>query len=138
MNAAAPYQFYADLVLIVHVAVVMFVVGGLLLTIAGGVLHWRWVRNPWFRLAHLLAVAVVVIDTWLGVVCPLTSLEMELRARAGVETYDVSFIEYWLQRMLYFQAPWWVFTVLYTLFGALVLFVWWWLPPYRRFGKRSR
>lgn len=136
MNAIPPYQLYADIVLIVHVAVVLFVVGGLLLTLVGGWHGWHWVRNLWFRLAHLGAVAVVVLDTWLGVVCPLTSLEMELRARAGGAIYEVSFIEYWLQRLLYYQAPPWAFLALYTTFGVLVVATWWWVRPRR--SRRTR
>lgn len=136
MNQPPPYQLLADLVLTLHVGIVVFVVGGLLAVIVGGLRGWRWVHGPWFRLAHLAAVAVVVADTWLGVVCPLTSLEMWLRARAGAATYDVSFIEYWLQRLLYYQAPAWVFTAAYTLFGLVVAATWWYFPP--RFGRRRQ
>ena len=41
----------ADLVLFLHVAIVVFIVGALALIIAGGLCGWRWVRNPWFRIA---------------------------------------------------------------------------------------
>lgn len=138
MNTSSPYQLYADLVLILHVAVVLFVVGGLVLILAGGWRGWKWVRRPWFRISHLGAVAVVVFDTWLGVVCPLTTWEMELRARTGAATYEVGFIEYWLQRLLYYQAPGWVFLVVYTVFGLLVVATWWWWPPRRSGARRDR
>ena len=135
MREPLPYQLYADLVLVVHVGVVLFVVGGLMLFVVGGMRGWRWVRSPWIRVIHLGAVAVVVVDTWFGVVCPLTDLEMGLRAKAGADTYSVSFIEHWLQRLLYFDAPFWVFGLVYSLFGVLVVAVWWWWPPR---WKRSR
>lgn len=135
MRESPPYQLYADLVLVVHVGVVLFVVGGLMLFVVGGMRGWRWVRRPWVRVLHLGAVAVVVVDTWFGAICPLTDLEMDLRAKAGAETYSVSFIEYWLQRLLYFDAPFWVFGLVYSLFGVLVITVWWWWPPR---WKRSR
>ena len=105
------YQWLADGVLMLHVAIVVFVVGGLVLIVVGSVRAWQWVTAPWFRLAHLAAIAVVVAEAWLGVVCPLTTLEMWLRSRARAATYDGSFIEHWLQRLLYYDAPAWVFVL---------------------------
>jgi polyferredoxin len=74
----------------------------------------------------------VVIQAWLGVVCPLTTWEMALRAEAGAATYSGSFIQYWLHSVLYFELPPWVFVVVYTLFGSLVLASWLVVKPYRR------
>jgi len=128
------YQILADTVLAIHVSVVVFVVLGLVLVLAGNRLGWRWLNNVWFRLAHLGAIGVVVAEAWLGVVCPLTTLEMWLRSKAGVDAYSGSFIEYWLQQILYYDAPAWVFVTAYTLFGLLVAAAWWWFPP--RFRKR--
>ncbi|PXX90362.1 DUF2784 domain-containing protein [Marinobacter vulgaris] len=129
---AAVYQVLADTVLAVHVSVVVFVVMGLVLVLAGNRLNWRWVNNIWFRLAHLGAIGVVVAEAWLGVVCPLTTLEMWLRSKAGVEGYSGSFIEHWLQQILYYDAPAWVFVTAYTLFGLLVVVAWWRFPPRHR------
>ncbi|SDS92721.1 Protein of Unknown function [Halopseudomonas xinjiangensis] len=123
------YQVLADLVLTVHVLTVLFVVVGLLLIVAGNLLGWRWVNSPMFRLLHLLTIAVVVAEAWLGIVCPLTTLEHWLRAQAGETGYAGGFIEYWLQRALYYDAPGWVFTLVYTVFGSLVVLSWWWFPP---------
>jgi hypothetical protein len=127
-----PYQLLADLVLALHVAVVAFVVGGLVMVIVGNLLEWRWVNALWFRVAHLAAIAFVVAESWLGMVCPLTSLEVWFRAQAGQGTYSGGFIEHWLQRVLYYDAPAWVFTVVYSLFGLAVLATWWYLPPRRK------
>jgi GNAT superfamily N-acetyltransferase len=66
---------------------------------------------------------------WAGAVCPLTTLEMRLRAKAGAETYAGSFIGHWLQRILYYDAPPWVFTLGYTIFGLVVVATWWYFPP---------
>ncbi|SDX21875.1 DUF2784 domain-containing protein [Marinobacter mobilis] len=123
------YQWLADSVLIAHVAVVLFVVLGLLLTVTGGVWGWLWVRNRWFRISHLVAIAVVVLQAWLGVVCPLTTLEMWLREQAGAPGYSGSFIGHWLQRLLYYDAPGWLFVLVYTVFALLVMLVWWRVPP---------
>jgi hypothetical protein len=121
-------------VLALHFAIVIFVVGGLVLTIAGNLGKWRWVNAIWFRGAHLAAILMIVAETWLGVDCPLTTLEMWLRAKAGEATYGASFIEHWLQRLLYYEAPPWVFVLCYSLFGLVVLATWWYFPP--RYGRQ--
>jgi len=124
-----PYRALADAVLTLHVAIVLFVVGGLVLVLAGNRRGWRWVNGWGFRLAHLAAIGAVVSEAWLGIVCPLTTLEMWLRAQAGAPTYQGSFIEHWLQRVLYHDAAPWVFTLAYTLFGLAVAAAWWRYPP---------
>lgn len=121
----------ADIVLAVHVAIVLFVIVGLLIVIAGNLAGWRWVNALWFRLAHLTTIAIVVAESWLGITCPLTTFEMWLRAQARATTYQTSFVQYWLQRLLYYHAPEWVFATVYSMFGLLVVAVWWYFPPRR-------
>lgn len=130
-NDGVGYLVAADAVLAVHVLFVLFVILGLVAILLGRPLQWSFVRNPWFRIAHLVAIAIVVAQAWLGAICPLTILEMELRARAGVATYEGSFIAHWMQTLLYYDAPAWVFALCYTLFGLLVLFSWFWVRPRR-------
>lgn len=130
-----PYQLLADAVLVVHFGVVLFVVGGLVVVLVGNWLHWARVNQWCFRLAHLAAIAVVVLQAWLGQYCPLTTLESWLRVQAGSGAYETSFIEHWLQRLIYFQAPFWAFTVAYTAFAVLVLWAWWRFPPRRGSGN---
>ncbi|MCC6715240.1 MAG: DUF2784 domain-containing protein [Gammaproteobacteria bacterium] len=132
MSTAAWYQLLADAVLVVHTGVVAFVVFGLVIIVIGNLARWRWVNNLWFRLCHLAAIAFVVAASCLGLVCPLTDLEMWLRRQTGQTAYAGSFIQYWLQRILYYEAPAWVFTTVYTAFGLLVLASWLLFPPRRR------
>ena len=134
MNDSPLYQALADAVLALHVAVVVFVIGGLVLIVIGNLRSWRWVNGIAFRLAHLAAIAVVAAEAWLGVTCPLTTLEMWLRTKARVATYDGSFLEHWLRRILYYDAPTWAFTLAYSLFALAVAAAWWRFPP--RFGRR--
>lgn len=129
------YRLAADLLLITHVLFVAFVVLGLALVLAGRLLNWSWIRDPYFRIAHLAAIAIVVVQSWIGVICPLTVWEMALRERAGDAVYSGSFIANWLEKLLYYQAPAWVFMVCYTIFGVLVVASWFWVRP--RPWKRS-
>ena len=118
------YSLLADTVLIIHFAFVVFVVFGLVLIIIGLLNRWSWVRNRVFRVTHLVAVGVVVLQGWLGQLCPLTIWENELRRRAGEPDYSETFVEHWLHEILFYQAEPWVFTTIYTCFGALVVLVW--------------
>ncbi|MEM1107930.1 MAG: DUF2784 domain-containing protein [Planctomycetota bacterium] len=99
-----------------------------MLTLLGGALKWRWVRNRWFRGLHLLFIAVIVAQAWLGIVCPLTTWEMQLRDAAGQQTYDETFIAHWLGNLLFIQGEWWAFAISYSAFGGLVMVSLWWVP----------
>jgi hypothetical protein len=125
------YQFLADAILVLHFGVVVFVVLGLPLVIIGNRLGWTWVNRFGWRLAHLLAIAFVALQAWLGQYCPLTILESWLRQQAGQSAYSSSFIEHWLQRLLYYEAPLWVFALVYSAFGLAVVWAWWRYPPRR-------
>jgi len=134
MESGPQYFLAADLLLFIHVLFVAFVIFGLALILIGKLFDWAWVRNPWFRFAHLAAIGIVVLQSWVGVICPLTTWEMALRQRADEVVYSGSFISHWLESLLYFQAPVWVFTVCYTVFAAIVAACWFWVRP-RRFTR---
>lgn len=132
MDSSTIFLIAADAVLLLHILFVAFVVFGLLLIFAGKLRGWSWVRNPWFRLAHLIAISVVVILSWFGIICPLTTIEMTLRSRGGGAVYPGAFISHWLETLLYYQLPAWVFVVCYMIFGVIVAASWFWIRP-RRF-----
>jgi hypothetical protein len=121
-----PYRLLADIVLSLHFAIVVFVIGGLVLVLIGNWRGWPFVNAWWFRLAHLAAIGIVVAQAWLGIVCPLTTLENWLRAQADQPVYEASFIEHWFTRALFYEAPTWL---AYTLFGLAVVAAWWRFPP---------
>ena len=125
------YSHVADFVLLIHFAIVLFVVGGLLLIVFGNLLRWPWVNHWWFRVLHLLAISVVVLESWLGIECPLTTLENWLRLQAGQGVYQGSFIQHWVHGVMFYQAPGWVFAMAYTLFALAVVAAWWRWPPHQ-------
>jgi polyferredoxin len=125
-------NWLADLVLAIHVAFILFVVGGQILILAGWALGWSWPQHRWFRLLHLLAIGFVMLQAWIGVICPLTTLENFFRDAAGVATYENGFIRYWVRELVFYAAPGWVFTLVYTVFAGLVALTWFAYPPRRK------
>lgn len=123
MNQPGLNLLLADLILVVHFVFVLFAVFGFGIVIVGRFIGWSWIYNPVLRMTHLGAIAFVVVQAWLGRLCPLTVWENRLRSRAGQGVYEDSFVQHWLHRVLYYEAEPWVFGVVYTLFGALVLAV---------------
>jgi hypothetical protein len=126
----------ADLVVIAHAAYVLFVIFGLVAVLLGILFRWSWTRNFWFRIVHLAMISVVVLESVAGIVCPLTTLEQHLRSEAGLPVKEGSFIGRWVHDLLFFQAAEWVFTIVYCVFGALVLATFILAPP-RRPGRRG-
>jgi len=118
----------ADSILVVHFAIVVFIVGGLILTWVGGALGWGWVRNPWFRYAHLCGIAFIALEAIVGMACPLTVLEDALRGGGPAE----SFVGRWVRYLLFYRAPEWVFTAIYIAWAAATVATLRLVPPRRR------
>jgi|SRR5882672_1023686 len=120
----------ADGLLVVHFAIAAFIVGGLILVWAGAPLGWRWVRNPWFRYLHLAAIVFVAAEALVGMACPLTVWEDMLRGG----TRPDSFVGRWVQRLLFYQAPEWVFASAYAAWAAATALTLVLVPPRRKAG----
>ena len=118
----------ADALLVAHFLIAAFITGGLLLVWLGAAAGWRWVRNPWFRLLHLAAIAVVALEASLGVACPLTVWEDLLRGGLHPRT----FVERWVQALLYYHAPERLFTALYVFWALATLVTLWLVPPRKK------
>jgi len=123
------YSLLADLLVALHVAYVGFVIVGELAVLLGWLCRWGWVRNPWFRLGHLLAIAIVALEAIFNIACPLTVWEDRLRSWDGKEVADGTFIGRALHDLLFYEAPPWVFTVAYIGFVLLVLLTLFLVPP---------
>ncbi len=124
------YLRLADALLVTHVLVVLFNVLGLVIIWVGAWRGWRFVRNFYFRMAHLGCMGFVAAQTILGLECPLTTWETALRRKAGVTTgYEGGFIAHWLERLLFYDAPAGVFVAAYLGFFALVAATWFAVKP---------
>ncbi len=81
----------ADVVMVVHLAFVVFVV-------VGGLATWRWAQLAALHAASALYGVVILVA---GFTCPLTPLEKTLRGRAGDAGYDGGFVEHYVVGVLY-------------------------------------
>ena len=115
----------ADFILMIHVMVVVFNIGGLLAIIIGAPLRWSWVRNRRFRITHVAMMNFVSLEAILGVSCPLTVLEDWLRGDSGQQ----SFVQRWAGALIYWDVPPWVFTILYLLVTMIIVVAWKMVPP---------
>jgi Protein of Unknown function (DUF2784) len=120
----------ADLLLVLHFSIAGFIVLGLILVWIGALARWSWIRNPWFRYLHLTAIVFVAAEALLGFACPLTIWEDLLRGGVRPE----SFIGRWVHRLLYYNAPEWVFTALYSSWAAAALLTLRFVKPRRKTG----
>jgi Protein of Unknown function (DUF2784) len=134
MSIQAYYAALADFIVAFHTLYVGFVVVGQLLILIGLVCRWEWVRNPWFRVIHLLCIAVVAAEAACNLTCPLTTWERSLRLLSGQSVND-SVVGWFFNSILFFNMPREFFTWIHIGFGALVLGTFLFGPP--RFRRRK-
>ena len=85
------YRLLAEMVVVLHLAFIVFVVGGSLLAL-------KW---PWVAMIHIPCVlwgAMIEFFRWY---CPLTPLENKLRQATGGESYTGGFIEHYIVPLIY-------------------------------------
>ena len=116
-----------QLVLAVHLAVIAFNLGGLVAIPLGAARGWRWVRVRWWRALHVAAWLAVAVQAALGRACFLTDWQDAL---TGGGAHD-PLVMRWINSLIYWPIPLWAFTGLYLALFALVLWLWWRVPPGR-------
>jgi hypothetical protein len=127
----------ADIVAAVHLAFVAFVIVAQVLIVVGALAGWAWVRNPWFRVSHLVMIGVVAFESMVDFECPLTTWENMLRRAAGQETgAGQTFIGRLVDSIMFFDHAkyYYVLNASYITFALLVAVTFWLAPP--RFGTR--
>lgn len=123
MNAAL-----GQVVLAVHLLIIAFNVAGLVAIPLGARLGWRFVRWRCLRLLHLGSLAVVALQAVLGRACFLTDWQAAL---TGEGAHDPMIMR-WINNVVFWPLPMWVFTALYVAVFAYVVGLWWWVRPERR------
>lgn len=108
----------ADIILVAHFSFIIFIVGGFLIIWIGKIFSWHWVRNHWFRIIHVSAMAFVALQTLAGLACPLTLWENKLR---GGKAYSGGFIEHWLHKIMFYECSRSTFIATYIAFLLLIL-----------------
>ncbi len=123
----------ADCILAIHTLFVTIVVASVPLIAIGGIRGWQWVTRPFYRFTHLAMIVFVASESLIGMNCPLTVWENQLRARAHQQGYaGDDFIAGWLSQVLFYHFPPWVFTVAYVSFALLVASLFYLVPVKRQ------
>jgi hypothetical protein len=125
-------SFLADVIVGFHLAYVSFVIFGQLAILVGVALKWKWIRNPWFRWFHLLAILTVAYETLYEITCPLTDWEWYLRRAVGENTHGgETFIGRLLHQWLFFYegVDQSTLNTCYIVFALLVLATFCLVPP---------
>ena len=115
----------ADIILILHFLVVIFITVGFLLIPIGYFYDWSLTKNFKLRLFHFGLMFIVTFETLVGITCPLTSIENYLR---GINN-NKSFISFWIEKIIYWDFPTSFFMFLYFVFLGWTLLMWKIYPP---------
>jgi len=115
----------ADIVLVIHICVVIFMISGVVLIPIGYKFDWGWIANTQLRIFHTGMMVFITLETLLGITCPLTSIENSLR---GIYQ-SKSFIEYWIKQIIYWDVPVHFFIILYCMFLGWTFLMWKLFPP---------
>ena len=116
---------FADFVLIFHLGIVIFITSLFVIIPVGYKLKWNWPRNRKLRSIHLFLIFLVTTETVFGLTCPLTLIEHNLR---GIYISN-TFINSWLQNLLYWNFPKEFFLISYILCLMWTIFMWNRFPP---------
>ena len=123
------YSLLADAVVALHLAYIAYVLGGLLVVLVGLIGKWEWVRNPWFRLTHLTAILIIVLELVFQTACPLTVWEMQLRGAAGQPVSEGTFVGRLMHHLIFAAVPGWVAEAVYIGFAVAIVITFILAPP---------
>ena len=115
----------ADLVLFFHFCVVIFITFGFFLIPIGYKFGWVWITNLKLRIFHCGMMIFITLETFLGITCPLTSIENSLR---GIHQ-STPFITYWIKQIIYWNFSSQFFIISYLIFTSWIFLMWKLCPP---------
>ena len=119
--------FLADLILTLHFCIAVFLILGLFTPIAYK-FNLGFYKNYYLRLVHLMLISIVLFETLIGVICPLTIIENLLRNNDEIE----SFISKWLGKFLFWELNITFFILIYFICFCWTVFIWFYYPPIKR------
>ena len=115
----------ADIVLFFHFCIVVFITFGFVLIPIGYNFNWIWIKNKKLRLLHFGMMIFVTFETILGLSCPLTVLENNLR---GINENQL-FLSRWITEVIYWDFPSEFFLIIYCLCLGWTFLIWKKYPP---------
>ncbi len=115
-----------EIIFAAHIAIILFNVFGLVAVPVGAFCGWRFVRIRWWRILHVLLLAAVAAQAIAGRACILTLWQADL---AGTAADRTPLIMSWVDRLIYWPVPIWVFVVLYIVVFGYALALLWLVPP---------
>ena len=116
---------FSEIVLFFHFIVFLFITVSFFLIPFGYFQKWKWVKNKYYRLTHLVLMGVILIETILGFMCPLTILENFLRNNIEVDNNLTQIIH----QIMYWNLPNYQFIILYILSFSYLIFLWFFFKP---------
>jgi Protein of Unknown function (DUF2784) len=123
----------AEAVLAGHVAVILFNVSSLIVVPIGAARGWHFVHIAWWRVLHVVLLAAVVAQAFAGRACILTLWQSDL---AGSAASPTPLIESWVDQLIYWKLPIWIFAALYAVVFAYAVALLW-LVPLQRTRQQS-
>jgi hypothetical protein len=123
------YALLADMMVVVHCVYVGYVVLGQVAIWLGWAFKRTWTRNFWFRATHLAAIGFVAFEEGIGMACPLTVWEAQLRELAGEGPRSGTFMGRLFHDLLFVDLPHSAFTWIHVGFAVIVLATFVLYPP---------
>ena len=113
-------KFFADTILILHFLIIIFIISLYFLIPYGYSKNWKFVKSYKIRLIHLMLIFFITIETFFGIICPLTTLENDLRGHS----YSETFISFWISKVIYWDLPTTFFIIIYVAFLIFAIILW--------------
>lgn len=123
-------EIAADIILLIHAAWVLFMIGGIIFTFAA---YFRRSLFEWamFRTAHLIGLLFTASLGIFGWNCPLTNIENSLRADGRGAVYPGSFLAHYLERIVYWEITQQTITIATIVLAVFVIATFVIRPPAR-------
>ena len=116
---------FSEIVLFFHFCIFLFMILSFFLIPLGYYQKWEWVKNKYYRLIHLVLMGIIVIETILGFMCPLTILENFLRNDIEINNKITQIIH----QIMYWDLQTYQFIILYLLSLLYLIFLWFFFKP---------